>query len=63
MPDFNLINNLNFHMLKPNNEQANAWIEENLPAEINRLGSMIYVETRFIEDVVAGISSSGLTIN
>ena len=61
--DFNLINGGSVFLLIPNTEEANAWVADNLPAELLTLGNGIAVEHRYIAEIVAGIQNDGLTIN
>jgi hypothetical protein len=61
--DFNLINGGSVFILIPNTEEANAWVADNLPAELLFLGNGIAVEHRYIAEIVAGIQNDGLTIN
>lgn len=59
--DFNLFNNLSFFLLEPVSNEAKAWASDNL-GDAQRLGNRIFVESRFAESIVSGITEDGLTI-
>ncbi len=62
-PDFNLVNNFSFYLLMPRTETAKEWIDANVQLESYQSKKAIYVETRYVYDIVQGIKNAGLTIN
>lgn len=50
-------------LLTPHTEAAREWAGEYLPDDAPRFGHAYAVEHRYIDDIVAGIQSDGLTVN
>lgn len=62
MTDFTLYDGGSLFLLTPKSEEATAWVEKHLPDDAPTLGRGVAVEHRFIEDIVEGLMSEGLTI-
>lgn len=63
-PDFAVENHGSIFLLRPQNEEAIAWIEEHI-GEDNGLQPYfptIVVEHRYITDIVEGIQNDGLAV-
>ncbi len=60
--DFGVANHGSIFLLTPFTEAADAWAEEHLPEDAQRLGPAIVVEHRYIGDIIAGIQGDGLTV-
>ena len=60
--DFDLVNGGSVFLLIPKTEEANAWVEEHIPADALTLGNGVAVEHRYIADILHGITEDGLTV-
>jgi len=54
------MNCLGYYLLRPLTGAAKDWVRDNLPADFLKLGSNIYVETRYFADIRSGIKEAGL---
>ena len=63
-PDFLVANHFSIFLLTPLTPAAQSWVQENLPAERDRMhfGGAIVVEHRYIGDIVRGAMSDGLLV-
>lgn len=62
--DFNVLNEGSIILLNPITAAAGEWVDEHILAgndEVQMWGSAVVVEPRFIEDILRGIVSDGLT--
>ncbi len=50
-------------LLRPMTEEAVAWITEHIDPQAPYLGRAVAIEHRFVEPIVEGIKSEGLTID
>ena len=55
-----ITNHLNFYTLIPISEEAKAWVDNHLPEDRQTLGNQIYIEGRYMGDVVDGLKLAGL---
>ena len=61
-PDFYLANHGSICMLTPLTLRATFWIDDHIDPTAMRMGSSIAIESRFVQNIVEGIRSDGLTI-
>jgi len=61
-PDFEIQNEGTIYLLHPNTQAAQEWVEENLPADVQRFGGAVVVEHRYICDIIDGIRRDGLEV-
>lgn len=61
--DFTVQNHGSIFLLTPHTDAAEEWIAEHLPEDRMSAGPSVVVEHRYIEDIVAGIQSDGLTVD
>lgn len=55
-----ITNHLTFYTLIPVSEEAKAWVYNHLPEDRQTLGNQIYIEGRYMGDVVDGLKLAGL---
>jgi len=60
--DFTLTGHGSVYLLTPNTEAATEWLNDNLAGDLLRLGNSVAVEHRFVDHVMDGIESDGLTV-
>jgi fructose-1-phosphate kinase PfkB-like protein len=60
--DFTVMGGGSVYLLRPNTEEAEAWVEEHIPEDAMMMGNAIAVEHRYIADIVVGIQNDGLTV-
>jgi hypothetical protein len=60
--DFTVTNAGSLVLLTPNTNAAQQWIDEHIPSDAQTFGLSIVVEPRYIQDILYGIESDGLTI-
>lgn len=62
--DFDLVDSGPFMTLTPMTATAHKWVAENLTHEETlTIGFSVVIEHRYIEDIVGGLKSDGLTVN
>jgi hypothetical protein len=61
-PDFRCENHGSVFLLRPLNQAAQSWIEENLPSDAQWFGSGVAVEHRYIWAILEGIQNDGLAV-
>jgi len=61
-PDFLCENHGSIFLLRPLNQSAQTWIEENLPSDVQRFGNGVAVEHRYIWPILEGIQNDGLAV-
>lgn len=63
-PDFVLENHGSIFLLRPQNEQAIAWVDEHIGSEngFQPYWPTVVVEHRYISDIVQGIRNDGLAV-
>ncbi len=63
-PDFIVENHHSIFLLRPQNEQAIAWVNEHIGADngFQPYWPTVVIEHRYIADIVAGIQSDGLAV-
>ena len=59
--DFDIVNGGSVFLLIPKTDEANAWVEEHIPADALMLGNGVAVGHRYISDILHGITEDGLT--
>ena len=62
-PDFFLDDHGSVWLLRPENEFATGWIDENLPKDRMYMGNAVAVEARYVEQIWLGLLSEGFTVN
>lgn len=60
--DFTVSGGGTLYILKPNTDEAKTWIDAHIPEDAQRWGGGVAVEHRYINDIVVGIQSDGLTV-
>jgi hypothetical protein len=60
--DFLIAKHGSIILLTPISEDANTWCAENLPSDAMRHGASYVVESRYIDDIVAGTEAANLTV-
>lgn len=65
-PDFYVESHGSIFLLRPRNDAARSWIDDNLYTdEDNRpqwFGDAVAIEHRYIDDIVIGINDAGLEV-
>ena len=63
-PDFLLENHFSIFLIRPLNESARAWLEENIDAagSFQPYWPTVVVEHRYLADIVEGIRECGLEV-
>jgi hypothetical protein len=61
-PDFRVIDGGSVFLLTPCTGPAQAWVEDNLPAERMVYAGGIVVEHRYIDSIIEGFMDAGLTL-
>lgn len=61
--DFTASNHGSIILLTPLTAEANTWVDEHLPEDVQTLGRSIAIEPRYFDDIVEGIRADGLSIN
>jgi hypothetical protein len=49
-------------LVRPLTKAATAWLQENVAGDAQYFGNALAVEPRYIDDLVEGISGSGLEV-
>lgn len=49
-------------ILTPLNDDATAWIEAHLPADVMHWGGGVVIELRYAQDILDGIVADGLEV-
>ena len=64
LSDFVLENHSSILLLRPLTPAARSWLEENIGAEngFQPYWPTVVIESRFVEDILLGISASGLEV-
>jgi hypothetical protein len=62
-PDFLCENHGSVFLLRPLNQPAQSWIEENLPSDAQWFGNGVAVEHRYIWAILEGIQKDGLAVS
>lgn len=60
--DFNLTDHGSIVVLRPMNDEAREWIDFNVDPDAQWFGRGVVIEHRYVNDIVEGIVSDGLTI-
>lgn len=60
--DFTIAGGGTLYILRPNTNEAKAWVEEHIPADAQRWSGGVAVEWRFIRDIIDGIQAAGLEV-
>lgn len=60
--DFTVENHGSIFLLRPWTPEADNWIVECLPPDVQFMGSAVAVEPRYVADIVKSIKNDGLTI-
>jgi len=60
--DFLCENHGSIFLLRPLNQSAESWIDENLPSDAQWFGNGVAVEHRFIWAILEGIQNDGLAV-
>jgi hypothetical protein len=60
--DFLCENHGSIFLLYPLTESAQAWIEENLPSDVQWFGQAVAIEHRYIWPILEGIQNDGLLV-
>ncbi len=60
--DFSILNEGSILVLTPETDEGQAWVEENLPGDALRWAGGYVIEPRYMEDILTGILSDGLTV-
>lgn len=60
MADFRIENHGSIILLAALTPDADDWCEDNLPAERLIMGGSVVIEPRYIDDIIEGITESGL---
>jgi hypothetical protein len=63
-PDFLQENHFSIFLIRPQNESARVWLEENIdaPGSFQPYFPTVVVEHRYIADIVEGIHNDGLAV-
>jgi len=63
-PDFRLENHFSIFLIRPLNEAATAWLEDNIDAagSFQPYWPTVVVETPYVADVLEGIRNDGLAV-
>lgn len=62
MTDFNLTNHGSIVTIRPMNEEAQTWWDDNVDPDAQMFGGAYVVEPRYVEQIVTGMTGEGLTI-
>jgi hypothetical protein len=63
MTDFQVEDHGSIRLLRPLTDAARAWIDTHLShPETQRLGEAVAIEPRYVDAIVSGIVSDGLTV-
>ena len=62
MIDFSLYDSGSILLLTPMSDEAKDWVKEHLPEDIRTFGRGFAVEPRYMNDIMDGLTSEGLTI-
>jgi hypothetical protein len=60
--DFTVAGGGTLYILRPNTDQAKAWVEEHIESDAQKWGGGVCVEHRYIGDIVNGIQAEGMTV-
>jgi hypothetical protein len=61
--DFKLVNAGSIFLLTPLSKAAKLWADAHLPDECTMWGEAVVVEHRYIEPIVCGIVTDGMTVS
>lgn len=64
-PDFYLENHGTVFLLRPRNDAASSWLDDNIyseNAEQTWFGDALVIEPRYVDDIVLGIIDAGLEV-
>ena len=61
-PDFLCENHGSVFLLRPLNQSAQSWVEENLQSDAQWFGGGVVVEHRYIWAILEGIQNDGLAV-
>lgn len=59
--DFVILDEGSIILLRPENDDAQQWIDDHIGDEALSFGTAIVVEPRYIANIVSGIEADGLT--
>lgn len=62
MTDFTIRDEGSIFLVLPVTEEAQTWVNENIPDDGMTYGGAVVVEHRYIEPIVCGIIADGLTV-
>ena len=61
-PDITVIGHGSLFGLTPETDEGERWLADNLPDDVQRLGSTRFCEGRYLEDIVVGARQDGLSV-
>lgn len=61
-PDFRVLNAGSIYVVTPLNEDARAWVEENVSDDRVSFGRGFAVEPRYVENLLEGIAAAGFEV-
>lgn len=60
--DFTVAGGGTLYILRPNTDEAKAWVDEHIPADAQRWSGGVAVEHRYIGAIVDGIRADGMSV-
>lgn len=63
MTDFTFAEHGNITILRPRTKAANAWVDEHIPDDALWFGAGVVIESRYADDILAGIQNDGLQVS